>query len=508
MKLALFFALLSLTPHVSQAALPVGGIKQKPKLVLLLAIDQFRADYLTRFTSKFLPPKTATGHGGFRMLMEKGAYFPFAQYGVLQAMTGPGHAAMLSGSHPYQMGIPLNEWFDVETNEEVYCAGDKSVALVPASDVLSGTSPKNMRGDTVGDALKNTGYSSKVVSIALKDRAAIFMGGHRADLALWFESKSFQWVSSRHYLPEGKLPGWVTEVNAQVAKQPNQTKGFLATAGGNDLTLALALKAITEMKLGHSAHPDLLALSLSSHDYMGHDHGPNSPLMEAMTISEDKLVASLFNVLEKKIPGGMKNVLVVLTADHGVAPHPDLLKPKVAAGYVDLEKVHVDLEAVLKEKWGSPAGEKWIPYVEDFNFWIDPKSVEKHGVAAEAVQSEIKSWLLKQTWVSYVFTQAEFTARRLPAGKLEKQILATYFPGRSGQVVAIPRPYFMQKGSVVTHVTGYPYDSSVPLIFMGPGVKAGTHSGGEVIDIAPTLSFMLGVVAPALSEGRVLSELF
>ncbi|MGZ3807769.1 MAG: alkaline phosphatase family protein, partial [Bacteriovorax sp.] len=141
---------------------------KKPKLIVVLIIDQFRADYLTRFKERFLPVKNASGAvGGFNYLMSQGAYFPYAQYDILQSMTGPGHASVLTGSYPYQSGIPINDWYDSKSGKNIYCVEDEGTTIVgaPENKDLPGMSPKNLMGSTVGDELKNAGYPSKVISI-------------------------------------------------------------------------------------------------------------------------------------------------------------------------------------------------------------------------------------------------------------------------------------------------------------------------------------------------------
>ena len=207
---------------------------KKPKLIVVLIIDQFRADYLTRFKERFLPAQNKKGAiGGFNYLISNGAYFPYAQYEILQAMTGPGHASLLTGSYPYQSGIPINDWYDSQSGKNMYCVEDEAspiVGLKENSDLkkIRGMSPKNLIGTTVGDELKNAGYPSKVISIALKDRAAILLGGHRADLALWFDPSSFQWVSSKYYLPEDHLPTWVTTLNEEIKIKKSPIKVWSA----------------------------------------------------------------------------------------------------------------------------------------------------------------------------------------------------------------------------------------------------------------------------------------
>ena len=531
---------------------------EKPKLIVVLIIDQFRADYLTRFKERFLPAKNPNGSlGGFNYLIANGAYFPYAQYDILQSMTGPGHATLLSGSYPYQSGIPINDWYDSKLGKNVYCVDDEDAPLVGLLDnnKRMGMSPKNFIGSTVGDELKNAGYPSKVISIALKDRAAILLGGHRADLALWFDPKSFQWISSKYYLPDGLLPSWVTKLNEEVKikkspikvwsaklqatmksyfatteSYPNEKKiiskigpGFnhpiaacspeeLSSPYGTELTAQAALRAIDFYELGKNKTPDLLAVSFSSHDYVGHAFGPNSKEIEDMTVSEDRVISTFLNSLKSKIPGGLKDVVVVLSADHGVAPNADwLLKNKMASGRVDVNSLQAKMETQLTSKFGKiDSGKNWITYSIDFNFYINRDVIKSKKLNIAEVENEIKKVLQTEEGLAYVFTQTDYTNRILPPGMHERQILKTYFNGRSGDVVAIPKPFFANNDdNSTTHMTGYSYDKTIPLIIMGSAFKPGIIPKiVDAIDIAPTLTFLSGTIPPSSSEGRVLTEAF
>ena len=269
-------------------------------------------------------------------------------------------ATILTGAYPYQSGIPVNEWYDAKLKKKIESIEDPTTKAVPES-TITGMSPKNLLATTVGDELKNAGYPSRVFSVALKDRASIMMGGHRADLSIWFEPKSFQWVSSQYYLPEGKLPEWLNKVNAsitaqkgksttwdkhgvgsglslenpmivpEVAKeagaefphvQPIGSKGSLSMPFGMDITETAAEKMIEEYKLGNGNATDVLAVSFSSHDYMGHAFGPNSREMEEFAIADDVSISKLLNFVKKRVPGGLSNVVVVLTCLLYTSPSP------------------------------------------------------------------------------------------------------------------------------------------------------------------------------------------
>lgn len=556
-KIILFFSLFLHITSLQASNLPSFTSLKKPKLIVVLIIDQFRADYLTRFKERFLPAKNAKGTlGGFNYLIANGSYFPYAQHDILQSMTAPGHATLLSGSYPYQSGIPLNDWYDSKLGKNVYCVEDGSSPIVglPENNGRKGMSPRNFIGSTVGDELKNAGYPSKVISIALKDRAAVLLGGHRADLALWFDPKSFQWISSKYYLPTGNLPSWVSKLNSEVQIKKAPTKIWspklrdtmqsyfsttnaypsnklvdkigpsfdhaiaacspeeLSSPYGLELTAQAGLRAIDFYELGKNKTPDLLALSFSSHDYVGHAFGPNSKEIEDMTVSEDRVISVFLNALKNKIPGGLDEVVVVLSADHGVAPNSDwLVANKMSSGRVDEKGLVKKIEEHLSLKFGKTDQKRnWITYDIDFNYYINREVIVSKKLNINEVQSEIKSLLNGEDVFAHVFTHAEYDQRLLPPGMHERQILKSYYRGRSGDVIAIPKPFFVAGfANTTTHMTGYNYDRTVPLILTGAPFKKGViPKMVDVVDLAPTLTFLTGTIPPSNSEGRVLTEVF
>ncbi len=516
-------------------ALKVVG--ERPRLVLILVIDQFRADYLTRFQKRFLPAQGKNSIGGFNYLMKNGAYFPFAHYDVLQSMTGPGHAMILTGSYPYNMGIPLNEWYSEKLKRSVYCVEDEKSPLVGIAGNQMGISPRNLIGTTVGDELKNSGLKSRVVSIALKDRAAVLLGGHRADLALWFEPKAFQWVSSQFYLKDAPLPDWTIELNRGIQKKngehyhwnPSGAETGLSNAFdsgkfsrdfaigstdslsgpyGLELTNDAAIASVKTLHLGKGSAPDVLAISYSSHDYMGHMHGPNAREMEEMTVSEDLAISRLLTQISHEVPGGLSNVLIALTADHGMAPIvPYLRQAGIEAGQLDKADLLAVGEKALKSRFGEPPHGKWIAATKSFNFYFDHESIQEKKLNAGDFEGVLKQELLKVPGVALAFSKSDYFMRTLPPGQHERQILKTYRPEQNGDVVIIPKPFYMEAGVPATHMTGYNYDRLVPLILAGRNIKAGRFATDvDVVDLAPTLSFVLNILPPALSEGRVLAE--
>jgi predicted AlkP superfamily pyrophosphatase or phosphodiesterase len=540
MKTKAFTALavfcLSLTPAMARV--------EKPKLILVIAIDQFRADYLQKFSSHFLPASKK----GFNYLMDKGAYFSHAEYGLLQNMTGPGHATILSGAYAYQHGIPNNDWVDAKTQEFVYCVEDQGHKTVGASPKNShiGTSPKNLVGTTLGDELKNAYADSRVVTVALKDRSAILMGGHRADLAIWFDAESFSWVTSDYYA--AALPAWLVTINQSLQKKlgtelvwekkiegPSPDNKFVPVTKYNaDMGLAfphkakvgspstlmfpiaidmpgeVAISALKEMRLGQKKSTDILAISFSSHDYVGHSFGPESHEIKETTVLEDKAIAHLLNTIDETVPGGLDNTWIVLTADHGVAGNVQVLgSQKIPSGYVNQGAIAQELESYLTKRYGK-APSKWVGEPSEFNFYLNKTVIRQKNLDLAKIQTELAKHISSKpellTGIAYVFSAQDVKNRILPPGQHERQILRTYFEGRSGDVMMIPRPNYLLQYGATTHMTGYAYDRYVPLIFAGGPFKAGTYAGGEVVDIAPTLAFLLGIIPPTGSEGKILEK--
>jgi predicted AlkP superfamily pyrophosphatase or phosphodiesterase len=523
--------------------LPLTAFSQqeRPKLLVVIVIDQFRADYLTRFRKNFLPSeKSGKILGGFNYLLLKGAYFPFGQNNIAQNMTAPGHATVLTGSYPYQSGIPLNHWYNKEKESIEGPTDDETFPLVGINErsKTKGASPKNLVATTVGDELKNAGYPSKIISIAIKQPPAVLMGGHRADLALWYDSKSHQWISSQYYLPSLKLPKWILNLNTEMSTQQgqkivwrpgNKNTGFSGSTdfrhelevGKSDLnkspygltiTRKAAEHAIKALNLGKGSSTDVLAISFSSHDTVGHTFGPNSREMEEMTYAIDREIGTLLNSIQKSLPDGLKRTVLVLTGDHGVAPTPELaLSHQYEAGHIDEKDLDSKISAHLDEKFGKLKKGNWISIAMSFNLYLNSKLIQEKGLKQPVVESEIKSFLKNDQRIAHIVTRTEIENRILPPGIHEKQILHSFYPKRSGDIILIFKPYYIPKaldGAPANHITGYSYDRTVPIVISGPGIKPKVYSTrAEVIDIAPTLSFLTGVIPPSLSEGRVLDEI-
>jgi predicted AlkP superfamily pyrophosphatase or phosphodiesterase len=503
--LALIF-LLTTALAAQQAPVP-----RKPKLVLAIVVDQFRYDFLTRYRSEYT--------GGLNRLLTRGASYTNANYEQSVTVTAVGHSTLLSGAFPSVSGIIANEWFDPAAGKRVSAVTDDTVKFLGGS-TEGGSSPRRMLVNTVGDELKiATNGKSRVIGISLKARSAILPVGHMADGAFWVEAQTGNIVSSSYYFAD--LPAWVKELNKSKpadrhagvdwighkmlqAGREGYYASLAATPFSNDLVELMAEKAIASEKLGEGQATDLLAVSFSANDYVGHVYGPDSAEAHDTAVRTDKALDKLFRYLETRI--GMQNVLVVLTADHGVAPAPELsIQRRIGGGRMPPRIVQDTVQAKLDERFGKA---KWIlDTVIDVIFFdrnlirqkkIDPAEFER--VAADAARSVPN--------VARVYTRLQLMANRAMGDQIGQRVMHSFHPVRSGDLLIIPEPNWMYSVTGTTHGSPYNYDSHVPMIFMGPGIKPGKYNNRAAPnDIAPTLATMLEVEIPSGSSGRVLDEM-
>ncbi|HEY2842741.1 MAG TPA: alkaline phosphatase family protein, partial [Bryobacteraceae bacterium] len=307
---------------------PAGKQTAPPKLVLAIVVDQFRYDYLTRFRADFT--------GGIKRLLEQGAVFTNANYEASPTVTAVGHSTFLTGALPAKSGIIANTWWDREAGKTVTSVSDDTVKLLGAGEDRTGSSPRRLLVSTIGDELKKAGKGGKVISISLKDRSAILPAGHAADAAYWFDGQTGSFVSSSYYF--AGLPAWVRDFNAArpadhyagqewmghkapAALGPPLYTAVDASPYGDELLQALALRALDAENLGTGSKTDMLAISYSSVDYVGHRDGPDSPETHDMVQRVDKLMGALIDAAERR--AGRGSVLVVFTSDHGATPIPE-----------------------------------------------------------------------------------------------------------------------------------------------------------------------------------------
>jgi predicted AlkP superfamily pyrophosphatase or phosphodiesterase len=519
--LAVAFSVLSLAPAASAQMPP------KPKLVVVVVIDQFRYDYLTRFRQDY--------HGGLDRLLSEGADFTNGFYAQVPTVTAVGHSIMLSGAMPAVSGIIGNSWYDRAEGKVVTSVCDWNTSLVGAPQPKQGdrctdadpASPQRLLVSTLGDELKDAHPDSKVVGISIKARGAILPSGHSADGAFWFDDGTGNFVTSSFYM--AKLPAWAEEFNKQKlpAKYVDQKwEGFPkwdfhsvtnpysklpASPWGNELIEQFAEAAIAGEKLGQRGATDLLTVSFSSNDYVGHAVGPNAPEVRDMAIRTDQLLGKLFEWIDKN--SGMKDTVVVLSADHGVAATPARAEAMhVPGGYVfaDVEDI---VQSALTRNFGKGA---WlIPGAGETSLYLNWETVHKaHAASGEPLEEDdiyrvATGALLStpQSHIARVYTQQQL-ANGIAGDFIAQAEMNGFYIKRSGDLNLVFDPGYIPGTSGTTHFSPWAYDRHVPILLMGPGIKPGRYNETvQVNDIAPTLATLLDIQTPSGSSGHVLPVL-
>jgi predicted AlkP superfamily pyrophosphatase or phosphodiesterase len=514
----------------------------KPKLVVGIVIDQMRYDNLYRYWHNY-------SEKGFKKLVNQGFSFENTFYNYVPTYTGPGHASIYSGTTPKMHGIVANDWYDIHQKKQVYCSEDPEVQTIGSNTNAGKMSPKNLLTPNICDHLKfSTNFRSKVIGVALKDRSAIMPAGHSADAAFWFDRKEGVFISSSYYLKE--LPNWLVQFNNkkipdslmkltwnlslpiekyhQSSKDENTFEGKLPeetstsfphklnphkkgkyetivyTPYGNELTTFLAIAAIEGEKLGKNPHgvTDMLCISYSSTDYVGHVFGPNSLETEDTYIRMDKTLGDLLDYLEKNI--GKDNFLLFLTADHGVAPIPDFVQQyRFSAGHFDYQTYEKNLRTFLKEKYNE---DFLITYLNQ-NVYLDEPKIHAKGLSVAEVEKEIVLWSLNFPNVHSAINKHNLIFneyREFPFANVQKG----FYPQRSGNVILVYKPNYFddEYGKTgTTHGACYTYDSQVPLLFYGAGIPKGkSFEEVHITDIAPTVASLIKINKPASSIGKCL----
>jgi predicted AlkP superfamily pyrophosphatase or phosphodiesterase len=512
-----------------------------PKLVVVIVIDQFRADYLQRFRPYF-------SSGGFNRFLRQGATFTQAAYQQAVTLTCPGHAVILTGAYPAHSGIVANQWYDRNGGHQEYCAEDSTASLIGVAG--PGRSPRNLIGSTVGDELRRSnGGRSRVITIAGKDRAAIMLGGHQANAAYWMEDSLV--VTSTYYRKE--LPDWVREFNAAgrirayagrtwdrllptsayvvqgadfvTAEQnvagmgrvfphhlpPDSSSRFFdafpSSPFQDEVLVQFAEAAVSNEHLGEDDEPDLLAISFSANDLIGHAFGPNSHEVMDVTVRTDRLLQELFTFLDQRV--GRDNLVMVLTADHGVAPLPELVTdPRIGAKRLNPTLIANASERALRSRFGAPPTPGWLLQIAPPWIYLNGKALEQRGFTLEEAERTTQSAAQRVPGVQRAFTATELSQQQ-ERGVTSAAALS-FNPQRSGDVYYELKPYVISAEQAVgtTHGSPWSYDTRVPLLWFGSSVKRGAQRGpASIADIAPTLCFLLGIPAPAGGQGRVLQEL-
>ncbi|MBX3733510.1 MAG: alkaline phosphatase family protein [Verrucomicrobiae bacterium] len=514
-------------------ALTAGVGAGAPKLVIAITVDQLRGDYLDRFEPHF-------STNGFRLLTERGAFMTFARYNYAPTVTGPGHASFLSGCGPAVHGILGNSWFDRRTRKEVGCVADTSVQGVGTTNAAGQASPHRLIGGTLADEMRLQ-FESKVISLALKDRGAILPAGKKPAGAYWYDSGTARFVSSTHYMTN--LPAWVEQFNERQLPQSydgrvwdrllpedqyafadigigeahlegetnsvfphvirSTTNGvvqFFPTPFGDEFTTEFALAALDAEGLGQRGRPDLLCLSFSSLDGCGHKFGPYSQEVQDHVLRLDRQLERLFNHLDQRL--GLEQVMIVLTADHGVAPTVEYSKAMGLDGTTEGGSFMTDLMTRLDQQYGS--GKYFLtPALSNGNLHLNHETLRDKQLSLAAVTSFIREYALGTGLFQACFTRDQLLAGTAP-GWIGQCVLNGYNPERSGDLVLVHKPFAIPGGSATgtTHGSPYAYDTRVPVLFFGSGFRPGRYADDfHITDIAATLASALRCLEPAGSFG-------
>ena len=510
----------------------------RPKLIVFLVVDGLPQRQVTAYRDQLAPD-------GFARFLDRGAWFTQAHYAHAYTVTAAGHATMLTGAYPDRTGIIGNEWRDPATGAPVYNTGDTSVTYIGnTTERLDGTSPRNLKVETVGDGLRRADQRSKVIAISGKDRGAILLAG-KSGVAYMYMDDTGQFASSSYYMQQH--PSWVADFNARkpadkyfktewkpllpevayarsvpdgqpwfgphggklpmlmgaptAAPGPAFYNALLASPFIDALTLDFARAAIDGEGLGRDEATDILAVSLSGHDYVNHSWSAESRLSHDHFLRLDRLLQAFFHDLDASIGAG--NYLALLTADHGFMPAPEMAAASgEPAGRINGGQLLARLNAGLEKRFGQPR----LASFSASSLLLDKRAIERSNLEADALAAEAQTLLMAQPGIAAAYTRRELQSGSRASAPFFDALRKSWHPDVSGDVQYTLKPNWMFGTATATHGSPHEYDNHVPLLFWGPAwVRPGRiDTAVDVVDIAPTLARMLGVAPPPASEGKPL----
>jgi hypothetical protein len=547
-------------PHTPPPTPTPAGASDQPKLVVLVVFDQMRGDYMSRWAELY-------GPDGFERIKKEGIWFSECHIPYACTSTGPGHASLSTGAPPSVHGIIENEWFDRKTGERMYCCQPKRpYDLIPpiapelgkpGRGAANGYSPERLLAQTVGDSLLDaTKGKGRVFSMSIKDRTAVLMGGQKPNAAYCFDTRDGKFHTGAYYGRDAEH-AWVKEynsgkpadawfnakweklkpdldyakysgpddveaeapgINGQGRTFPHPFKGKLetpaapyyaaveASPAGNDLLFGLVKKCVTTEKLGRGEAQDLLCVSFSSTDLIGHLYGPDSQEVMDVTLRADKLVGEFLTFLDAEV--GKGKYVMVVTADHGVCPLPELASTKEkypAATRKTVVELGTDIDKALTTMHGIEGDmpTQWIEVFDDGVWpWIylNHKAIEGRKLKVEDVATEVRDIVAGRGYIDAAFTRKELEDKNQEKAPFKAAAVLAYHPDRCGDVLVVPKagvqvtPY---KGGT-GHGSPQPYDAYIPFLVYGTGVPALGQRKEKVssLSVAPTLAWALGVPAP------------
>lgn len=525
-----------------------GQAKQsvpRPKLVVGIVVDQMRWDYLYRYYERY-------GEGGFKRMLNEGFSAANTMIDYVPTVTAIGHSSVYTGSVPAIHGIAGNDFIVQATGESMYCAEDNTVETVGSASKAGKMSPRNLLASTITDELKlATNFRSKVIGVAIKDRGSILPAGHVADAAYWYDGSTGDFISSTYYMD--KLPQWVQQFNAQKLPEqylnqnwntlypidtyvqstedntpfegkfpgmeapvfPVPTAQLLKEEGpgiisstpyGNTLTAQMAMAAVENEQMGQDDISDFLAVSFSATDYVGHRFGPNAIETEDTYLRLDKDLETFFNFLDTHVGKGAYTVF--LTADHGGAHNATFMQAHdMPSGTFGSRDALTALNQALENAFGTP---KLVSSLMNYQVHFNHKLVEEKGLDWNALKQTAVSVLKKQDGVAYAVDMERVEEASIPK-RIAERIINGYHHERSGEIQIVMAPGWYSNNSDTptgtTHSAWNPYDSHIPLIFMGWGITPGETSRiTHMTDIAPTIAALLHIQQPNGCIGNSITE--
>ncbi|MEQ3796400.1 alkaline phosphatase PafA [Flavobacteriaceae bacterium MJ-SS4] len=547
MKRILFYLFIFSFVIASRAQTATIDSNSKPKLVVGIVVDQMRYDYLTRFYNKY-------GDGGFKRMMDEGYNCKNNHFNYIPTKTGPGHASIFTGTTPKYHGVIGNDWYEKELRRNVNCVDDNSVLPIGTTSNDGKRSPKWMLSTTFADENRLfTQMKGKTIGISIKHRGAILPAGHTANAAYWFDYEhngTGNWISSSYYMND--LPQWVKDFNDSDAAEKyfkvwntlydidtyfesgndlntferifkgmesatfpydlealkNENGNFQIIADspfGNSLITDFTLKAIDAEQLGVDEITDILTVSYSSTDKVGHDFGPNSVEVEDTYLRLDLELERLFDALDEKV--GKDKYTVFLTSDHGAVDAILYLQSlKIPGGFFDTRKMKEDLNIFLEDQY--QVSNLILSRINN-QIYLDHDKIKSEKLNLEKLKEAISIKLLEYKLIDRVFIASNINQFGGQHGYLENLLSNGHNQKRSGDILyvyntsVLPDSQWNRTGT--DHGTGYNYDTHVPLLFFGKGIEHGqTFKRTEITDIAPTMSALLGIGFPNASTGNIL----
>ncbi|MBK9285940.1 MAG: alkaline phosphatase family protein [Sphingobacteriaceae bacterium] len=519
-----------------------ANAESKPKLIVAIVVDQMRNDFIYRYWDRF-------GNGGFKKLVNNGFYFKNAHFNYIPTFTGPGHSSIFTGTTPKYHGIIANEWFEKQSGKMIYCVQDDQAKSIGTKSKNGKKSPRNQLSTTIGDEMKLSNTKSKVFAVSIKDRSAVLPAGHAADGAFWFDDASADFISSDFYMQQ--LPTWLNEFNEKKLTQnylngiwstlypigsytnsladdneyenpfpgsekpvfPYPLKDFItekkwgvikSTPFGNSLTKDLALACLQNEGLGKDDYTDFFSVSFSCTDIIAHAFGPRSIEVEDTYLRLDKDLEQIIDYLDKNV--GKDNYTLFLTADHGASDVPaHLINNKIPAGNINSDLIHKQILNFCHENYGDST---IIENVSNEQIFLKEVKLKELKINKDEIENKISNYIIGLNGIAEAYSSARLKNTEAVKNKMLALLSNGYNHKRSGNVAFTYQPGWMDHPSKgTTHGTGYNYDTHVPVLFYGKGIKNGNYTGYiDITQIAPTICELIKVNSPSATFSESLNQ--